>query len=149
MRDDPADRDCSTRDAEAIGHALRQQKLDVPDDLHEICASLDINGDGKINLIEFVASTMEPQLFCEPRLCKAAFRVLDADDDGFITVADLEATLMEGPKRKEHARSILESAETDAAGRVDFSAFCKAMLPRDASKELAVKIAEYMSKSFV
>ena len=91
---------------------------------------------GTVNLIEFVASTMEPQLFCEPRLCKAAFRVIDADHDGYITQAgilrrptilhlaqaesghpshatwqaDLEAMLMEGPKRASNAKAILESA---------------------------------------
>ena len=132
-----------------IGTALRSQGLEVPDDLSEICACLDINGDGAINLIEFVASTMEPQLFCEPRLCKAAFRVLDADGDGYITMRDLEAMLMEGPRRAERARQILESAEPDERGRVDFNRFLKMMLPRDADPTLAVMIAEYMGKAFV
>jgi len=134
-----------------IGHALRLQGLDVPDDLADICANLDVNGDGKINLIEFVASTMEPQLFCEPRLCKAAFRVLDSDADGYITRGDLEAMITDGPRRREAACAILDSARPDELGRVDFKAFCEAMLPRDHpdSVSLAVKVAEYMSKSFV
>ena len=135
--------------ASDIGTALKSQGLEVPDDLTEICACLDINGDGSINLIEFVASTMEPQLFCEPRLCKAAFRVLDADGDGYITMSDLEAMLTEGPRRSERARHILASAEPDHLGRVDFNRFLKMMLPRDADPTLAEMIAEYMGKSFV
>ena len=132
-----------------IGHALREQGLEVPDDLSEICACIDVNGDGTVNLIEFVAATMEPQVFCEPRLCKAAFRVLDHDGDGYITQADLQAMLMEGPHRKERAQSILESAEMDERGRIDFARFCAALVPTDADPSLAVRVAEYMSKSFV
>ena len=45
--------------------------------------------DGKINLTEFVAATMEPRIFCEPRLCRTAFRVLDTDGDGWITQAEV------------------------------------------------------------
>ena len=139
--------------ASDIGHALQEQGLDVPDDLSDICACVDVNGDGTINLIEFVASTMEPQLFCEPRLCKAAFRVLDADADGYITQHDLEAMLSDGPRRAERAKAILASAgKLDAEGRLDFSGFCKAMLPREAveaNPSLAIRMAEYMSKSFV
>ena len=92
---------------------------------------------------------MEPQLFCEPRLCKAAFRVLDHDGDGYITQADLQAMLMEGPRREERAQSILESAERDESGRIDFARFCAALVPTDADPGLAVRVAEYMSKSFV
>ena len=140
--------------ASDIAQALRAQGLDVPEDLNDICGCVDVNGDGTINLNEFVASTMEPQLFCEPRLCKAAFRVLDADADGYISLADLEAMLMEGPRRAERAQAILASAGGDAvaSGKIDFAGFCKAMLPVEAVEAdpgLAIRVAEYMSKSFV
>ena len=95
---------------------------------------------------------MQPKLFCEPRLCKAAFRVLDWDDDGYLTRSDLERMLKEdGTRRPEAARAILESADADAQGRIDFKAFCQVMLPRgpDVDPSLAVRVAEYMSKSFV
>ena len=45
----------------------------------ELLSAVDINQDGGINVVEFVASTMEPRVFCEPTLFKAAFRILDAD----------------------------------------------------------------------
>ena len=98
---------------------------------------------------------MDPQLFCEPRLCKAAFRVLDADADGYITRGDLEKMLIAGPARKATALEILNSAgegldrSTDGEGRIDFKGFCNAMLPRGADPSLAVKVADYMSRSFV
>ena len=46
--------------ANVIENALRSQRLEVPDDLAEICEALDINGDGTVNLTEFIASTMDP-----------------------------------------------------------------------------------------
>ena len=121
----------------------------------EIVESIDIDQSGSINLVEFMAATMDPQLFCEPRLCKAAFRVLDADGDGFITRADLEKMLVAGPARTTTAREILDSAgdaldrSIDQEGRIDFKGFCNAMLPRGADPGLAVRVADYMSKSFV
>jgi len=129
--------------------ALKTQGLQVPDDLDEIFSCLDIDGDGGVSVIEFVASTMEPRLFCEPRLCRAAFRVLDADSDGYITTSDLEVMLMDGPKRAEHAHAILASAQPDEQGRVDFKQFCNVMLPQDVDQRIAIRVAEYMSKSFV
>lgn len=141
--------------AEDISAALKARGLDVPDDMGEIVESIDINQSGSIDLVEFMAATMDPQLFCEPRLCKAAFRVLDADADGYITRSDLEKMLIDGPHRSQTAREILQSAgealdkSVDRDGRIDFRGFCNAMLPRGADPGLAVKVAEYMSRSFV
>ena len=50
---------------------------------------MDLDQSGEVNLVEFVAATMDPKLFCEPRLCKAAFRVLDSDSDGYVPLSDL------------------------------------------------------------
>ena len=113
--------------------------------------AIPFTGGGSINLVEFVAETMDPQLFCEPRLCKAAFRVLDADADGYITCTDLEKMLTSGPNRSKTAKEILASAGEAAvkAGRIDFKEFCEAMLPRGADPSLSVKVADYMSRSFV
>ena len=58
---------------------------------------------------------MDPRLFCEPRLCRAAFRVLDADADGVISAADLEKILDarssgDDASRSRLAREILAEA---------------------------------------
>jgi len=129
--------------------ALEARGLEVPADLASIWRGVDVNQDGAVNLIEFVASTMEPRVFCEPTLFKAAFRILDADADGWITQADLEGLLTEGPQRAETARAILMSAGPDSHGRVDFPAFCSAMLPRDVDPSLAAKVGDYLASSFV
>ena len=71
-------RGCGELTAADIAVALRLQGLEVPADLPQIWSRVDINQCGKVNLIEFVAATMEPRVFCEPTLFKAAFRVLGA-----------------------------------------------------------------------
>ena len=71
-------RGCGELTAADIAVALRLQGLEVPADLPQIWRRVDINQCGKVNLIEFVAATMEPRVFCKPDLFKAAFRVLGA-----------------------------------------------------------------------
>ena len=129
--------------------ALKVHGAQPPDDLSEICQCIDIGQQGSVNLIEFVAATMEPRIFCEPRLCRAAFRVLDGDGDGFITQPDVESMLMESPQRADKAHAILASAGPDAQGRVDFKRFCEVMVPMGADPGLASKVADYMASSFV
>ena len=132
-----------------IEEAMKSQGLEVPSDLSTICQCIDIGQEGSINLIEFVAATMEPRLYCEPRLSRAAFRVLDADADGAITQSDLEMMLIESPQRAARAAAILQSARPDERGRVDFKRFCEVMVPKGTDPGLAEAIANYMAKSFV
>ena len=133
-----------------ITKALRAQGLEVPHDLESIWQRCGFTGEeGCVNLIEFVAATMEPRVFVEPRLFRAAFRVLDADGDGWITQPDLESMLMESPQRSETARAILQSAAPDERGRVNFATFCDVMLPKGVDPSLAERVSDYISESFV
>ena len=132
-----------------LAEALRSEGIEVPEDLEAICQCIDIGRDGTINLVEFVAATMEPRLYCEPRLSRAAFRVLDADGDGAITHRDLETILADSPRRSQTVDAILQSARPDASGRVDFKRFCEAMVPKGTDPSLAEAVATYMSSSFV
>jgi Ca2+-binding EF-hand superfamily protein len=114
-----------------------------------VCRAIDLDRRGHLTLLDFVAATTEPRVCREPRLARFAFRILDADADGWITQGDLEALLTEGPQRAETARAILMSAGPDSHGRVDFPAFCSAMLPRDVDPSLAAKVGDYLASSFV
>ena len=79
-------RDLGVLSAADIGAALADQRLEVPPDLEQICQRVDVDADGNVNLIEFVAATMDPRVFCEPSLCRAAFRVLEANHDMSLVV---------------------------------------------------------------
>ena len=142
-------RDDGKLTVEDITAALQAQGLEVPDDLENIWQRCGFGEEGCVDLIEFVAATMEPRVFVEPRLFRAAFRVLDADGDGWITQSDLESMLMESPQRSETARAILQSAAPDERGRVNFATFCDVMLPRGVDPSLAERVSDYVSKSFV
>lgn len=106
--------------------------LQVPADLDAICRGIDLDKKGNVNLIEFVAATMEPRICRNARLCKTAFRVLDADLDGYITQPDLEKILVAAPggstDRAADAAAILASAGPDERGRVDLARFCRVLL---------------------
>ena len=78
---------------------------------------------------------MEPRITRDARLCKTAFRVLDADQDGYITQPDLERILLAAPgggaevaaSRAKGAAAILASAGPDAKGRISLARFCEVM----------------------
>ena len=118
-----------------IGAALASHGHDVPPDLERIWTQIDLDRRGNVNLLEFVAATMEPRITRDARLCKTAFRVLDADQDGYITQADLERILVAAPgggaevaaSRAKGAAAILASARPDAQGRVSLARFCEVM----------------------
>jgi len=114
-------------DRQELEAMLRARSLEVPADLTRLIAKMDASQDGVVQLVEFLAATMEPQLHHSPQLCKAAFKILDADGDGFLTAADIAAVLNPSPKREETAAAILASAAPDEQGRVTFERFLQVM----------------------
>jgi len=113
-------------------NALRAAGVEPPDDLPAILRGMNTCADGegegggfKVELVEFVAATMEPRLCANPQLMRAAFRLLDSDGDGFITHADVLKHLdAPGTGGDALARDILQSAKPDDRGRVDLERFC-------------------------
>ena len=87
------------------------------------------------------------------KICAEAEAAADAARASVVSsmFAGASITTRRPTRRPEAARAILESADADAQGRIDFKAFCQVMLPRgpDVDPSLAVRVAEYMSKSFV
>jgi Ca2+-binding EF-hand superfamily protein len=106
-----------------------------------VCRAIDLDRRGHLTLLDFVAATTEPRVCREPRLARFAFRILDADADGFITQPDLEKILLAAPggsaDRARDAAAILASAGPDEAGRVSLERFC-ALLTDDADAAAAL-----------
>lgn len=101
-------------------------KAEVPPDLDELLKRIDVGGDGEVNLVEFVAATMSPRVYTKPSVLRAAFGLLDADGDGWITAADLEVLLSsasESAERASRANALLASAGPDKHGRVSYARF--------------------------
>jgi len=95
-----------------IEAALLRSGYDVPDDTAQLFSFVDVHHNGGINLVEWVAATMDPSIYAEQRMCRAVFRLLDADHDGQISVSDLERLLHENDatQRTQRARALLTSA---------------------------------------
>ena len=51
---------------------------------------------GELSLVEFVSATMDREVYHSVQLCRAAFKIVDANNDGYITLADVEAFLDHG-----------------------------------------------------
>ena len=66
---------------------------------------------------------MTPRIYTDPRLLRAAFRLLDADADGFISPADIGACLRDSPRRALIAAEVVKSAGAPGGGRMDYAAF--------------------------
>ena len=102
--------------------ALEARGVPVPSDLGELWRTVDTDGSGTISLVEFVAATMEPRLYMQPGLCRAAFGLLDADGDGVLTISDLEGFVGDGGK----ASAILASCRCGRVGYAQFEAMMRA-----------------------
>ena len=80
-------------------------------------------------------------------------------EDGYITQADIESMLREGPHRSTAAAEILKSAAKGAGGTggatgpgsqgVNFKRFCEVLVPAGKDPGMAEKVADFMSSSFV
>lgn len=114
-------------DRQELEAVLRAHAVTVPADLGEVLSKIDASQDGAIGLIEFLAATMDPKCKSSEKLCRAAFRILDADGDGYLTEADIATVLSPSPRRDEAAKAILQSARPDANGRVHFARFLELM----------------------
>mmetsp|Transcript_135239 Transcript_135239/g.337381 ORF Transcript_135239/g.337381 Transcript_135239/m.337381 type:complete len:520 (-) Transcript_135239:36-1595(-) len=63
----------------------------VPDDLELIFEAMDLNRDGYISYVAFLAIVLPFSLRSNENLCRVAFSIFDRDKDGFIDSGDLAA----------------------------------------------------------
>jgi len=61
----------------------------VPKDMAHIFKAMDLNRDGYIGYMAFVALTLPHQQLRDEVMCRVAFKVFDRDQDGYIDAADL------------------------------------------------------------
>lgn len=103
-------------DGAELRAALEKAGAAVPDDLDAVLTACDIARTGSLNLVEFAAATMSPELFVKAALIDAAFARLDADADGWISSGDLETILAASPTRGAVAAAILAEIGADDRG---------------------------------
>mmetsp|Transcript_21496 Transcript_21496/g.50118 ORF Transcript_21496/g.50118 Transcript_21496/m.50118 type:complete len:151 (-) Transcript_21496:71-523(-) len=72
-----------------LEHEFESMSGTVPSDMDLLFKGMDLNRDGYIGYLAFVALTLPQQQLKDEALCKVAFRMFDRDQDGFIDAADL------------------------------------------------------------
>eukprot|EP00931_Biecheleriopsis_adriatica_P043621 TRINITY_DN24931_c0_g1_i1.p1 TRINITY_DN24931_c0_g1~~TRINITY_DN24931_c0_g1_i1.p1 ORF type:complete len:638 (+),score=172.43 TRINITY_DN24931_c0_g1_i1:62-1915(+) len=98
----------------------------------QLMAMLDSNGNDGLDFTEFVAAALPRKYYRSEGMLKAAFRALDADGSGEISLEELEEVLLEdrrGADEEELSsiREVLRAADLDGNGSIDFDEFVEMM----------------------
>lgn len=63
------------------------------EEVKKVIASLDTNGSGKIDYTEFLAATMERNVYMKEEKLHQAFKMFDLDGNGRISKSELKSVL--------------------------------------------------------
>ncbi|XP_016969660.1 calmodulin-beta-like [Drosophila rhopaloa] len=91
-------------------------------ELEDIFRASDVDGNGEIDFREFcfVMASFENEE--EREMCQV-FKMLDRDEDGFITQNDLLQLVEKGDSKKKVIRQIIRDYDFDRDGRLSFAEF--------------------------
>jgi Ca2+-binding EF-hand superfamily protein len=99
---------------------------------------MDTDGDGRINLEEFLTATSEMQMIHHQNNIWWAFNQLDTDGDGKITLEELQAALGDSKKSDASMVATLKELEgcvaeydLDGDGAVSYEEFIRMLIPPD------------------
>eukprot|EP00929_Paragymnodinium_shiwhaense_P034288 TRINITY_DN1867_c0_g1_i1.p1 TRINITY_DN1867_c0_g1~~TRINITY_DN1867_c0_g1_i1.p1 ORF type:complete len:543 (-),score=174.27 TRINITY_DN1867_c0_g1_i1:351-1979(-) len=99
--------------------------------LQELMAGVDADGSGEIDYTEFLAATIEHQSVMQEAVCRAAFRVFDKDDDGFISPEELREALQSQSVvdsfGKDNTAALMSEVDVNGDGQIDFQEFMALM----------------------
>jgi len=93
--------------------------------------AMDADGDGRIDYTEFITAAFNRELLLSAENLHSAFRIFDADGSGAISLDELKAVFARGAatgKTQEVWTQIMESADENGDGEIDFEEFEKCML---------------------
>ncbi|KAH8739852.1 hypothetical protein FG386_002071 [Cryptosporidium ryanae] len=78
----------------AIQHIAAQRELKVPSrHIDLLLDAVDSDGNGEIDYIEFVAAAISPKLASRKDILTLAFKMLDQDEDGYISAQDIKVLI--------------------------------------------------------
>jgi len=97
----------------------------VPDDLDLIFEAMDLNRDGYISYVAFLAIMLPFSLRSNENLCRVAFSIFDRDKDGFIDSSDLAAVF--GHKHDSETCKTIIAEVCPEDGRLSWKRFVQLM----------------------
>lgn len=99
--------------------------------LLELLQAADTDGSGTINYSEFLAATMDAQMFQRESYLKTAFQMFDSDGSGQIDASELHQLLAGDDFRNLYTQEQLDAAiaevDDDGNGEIDFNEFMAMM----------------------
>lgn len=103
---------------------------EIPEDLANIMKDVDVDGSGCIDYTEFLAATIEKQLYQQEDVCWQAFSVFDRDGNGKISRAEIAHVLGDGGVQSvanKDLAEIMKDFDDNGDGEIDFDEFMKMM----------------------
>ena len=114
-----------------LGLKERLNTDSLENDVRNIFANLDMNGDGFIEYGEFVRAAVSKEKFMGENVLKFAFRFFDKDNSGKITFKEIETVFKNSVKDKEHMEEslnkIIFEVDINRDGKISFEEFARVM----------------------
>lgn len=99
-------------------------------EIENIMKGLDTDHSGEIDYTEFIAASMEANMYLKEERLAAAFKLFDKDGDGKISADELMAVLeKEGEEKhdKDYYKGMIKEGDTNGDGYIDYSEFLAMM----------------------
>jgi len=103
---------------------------DIPPDLQAILEEVDSDGSGVIDYTEFLAASLDKQVYIAEDVCWQAFRIFDKNGDGVIDKSEMALVMKSEGVQDQCARDIAElmaEIDKDGNGQIDFQEFMAMM----------------------
>eukprot|EP00929_Paragymnodinium_shiwhaense_P117628 TRINITY_DN8849_c0_g1_i1.p1 TRINITY_DN8849_c0_g1~~TRINITY_DN8849_c0_g1_i1.p1 ORF type:complete len:541 (+),score=124.39 TRINITY_DN8849_c0_g1_i1:60-1625(+) len=122
-----------------LEEGLKKAGLGNSEDTRQLFMSIDQDQSGSIGYTEFLAAMVDQKNFLNDEACWHAFKVFDADDNGCISVEELQQMLQDNPDVSSQVNSstkgnvsdealrLFKQADTNGDGQIDFQEFMTMM----------------------
>lgn len=95
------------------------KKVSKDADIPQLLSAIDVSGDHEIDYSEFLAATMQRNLYLREDNIRRAFELLDLDSSGNITFQNL----IDITGSKKHAQELLQEADVNDDRRISYAEF--------------------------
>lgn len=101
------------------------------DELLAIMEGADTDASGTINYTEFIAATMEQNMYLKEENLRNAFRMFDKDGSGKISIDEMKQALGAGnedqTEDEDEWQQLIQEVDIDGDGEIDFEEFISMM----------------------